>query len=46
MFGLVYYHAMRAALFFTHMLGLQVALGILDVWMARFGRELDRIGAA
>jgi hypothetical protein len=29
-----------------YMLGLQVALSILDVWVARFGRELDRAGAA
>jgi hypothetical protein len=34
----VYYHAIQARLFFMHMLGLRVALGILDVWMARFGK--------
>jgi hypothetical protein len=41
-FKRVYHHAIRAGLFF----GLQMALGILDVWVARFGRELDRAGAA
>jgi hypothetical protein len=28
------------------MLGLRVGLGILDVWMAGFGREFGRTGAA
>jgi hypothetical protein len=46
MFQPVYSHALRVALFSIHMLGLQVALGILDVWMARFGSELGRTGAA
>ena len=35
----VYYHAIRAGLFFIHMLGLQEALGTLDGWMARFGKR-------
>jgi hypothetical protein len=44
-FELVYSYAVWAALFSMYMLSLQVALGILDVWMARFGRK-PRLGQA
>ena len=43
MFEPVYYHAIRLALFFMYMLGLQVAVGILDVWTARFGGSLTEL---